>query len=89
MPLPSLRTDGTLPPGIHAAPRAEVVARCGTGSTAREQPGELLRQVVAAAVNYPTLKQVRAWGSFLTAKPEPIVEAISKLPSFLMAEFPI
>jgi uncharacterized protein DUF6932 len=71
VPVPDLEPAGCLPPGIHAASLAEVRARFGAGSAARQRQGELLRQVVEAAKDYPTIKRVLLWGSFVTAKPEP------------------
>jgi len=70
MALPDLTTDGWLPPGLHAAPMAEVKARFG-GGAARQRHLELLRQVVTAARSYETIKRVLLWGSFVSAKPEP------------------
>jgi uncharacterized protein DUF6932 len=69
--LPGFDRDGLLPPGIHAAPLREVVARFGTGSPAREEKAELLRLVVEAAKDYRTIKRVLVWGSFVTNRPEP------------------
>jgi hypothetical protein len=71
MPVPEFEPGGCLPPGIHAATLAEVRARFGVGSVARERQGELLRLVVEAAKEYPTIKRVLVWGSFITAKAEP------------------
>jgi hypothetical protein len=71
MALPDFRPDGTLPPGIHAASLAEVRSRFGTTSPTRQAKSDLLAEVVAAALHYPTVKRVLVWGSFVTAKPEP------------------
>jgi len=71
MPLPEFTEEGHLPPGIHAAPLAEVLARFGVGSEARERQAELLRLVLETATAYPTIKRVLAWGSFVTQTPEP------------------
>ena len=65
MPVPELEPGGCLPAGIHAASFAEVRARFGAGSAARQRQGELLRQVVEAAKEYPTIKRVLVWGSFV------------------------
>jgi hypothetical protein len=48
-----------------------VRARFGAGSATRQRQGELLRQVVEAAKEYPSIKRVLVWGSFVTAKAEP------------------
>jgi hypothetical protein len=71
MPLPDFDHEGYLPPGLHAAPLAEVLTRLGVDSAARQRQAELLRQVVEAAIVYPTIKRVLVWGSFVTTKPEP------------------
>ena len=71
MPLPDFTPDGYLPHGIYAASLAEVVKRFGTASPARNRQAELLRQIVEAAKNYPTIKRVLLWGSFITTKLEP------------------
>jgi len=60
-----------LPSGIHAAPLAEVLARFGIGSEARERQAELLRLAVEAAAIYPAIKRILVWGSFVTTKPDP------------------
>jgi hypothetical protein len=71
MSLPDFNQDGYLPPGIYAASLAEVVERFGTASQARNRQAELLRQVVEAAKNYPIIKRVLLWGSFVTTRLEP------------------
>lgn len=71
MALPEFDGDGFLPRGIHAATLSEVVTRFGNGSPSREEQAELLRQAVEAAKEYPTIKRILVWGSFVTAKPEP------------------
>jgi hypothetical protein len=71
MPLPDFDAYGLLPPGIHAASLAEVGARYGQGPSARRQAFELLRRVVEAALEYPTIKRVLLWGSFVTDRWEP------------------
>lgn len=69
--LPELDAEGNLPPGIHAALLAEVVERFGAGGDARAGFGRLLTDVVNAAKQYPTIKRVLVWGSFVTTKAEP------------------
>ncbi len=71
MPIPEWTATGILPPGLHAAPLAEIAARCGAGSAARERQARLLQQIVEAALHYPTIKRILVWGSFVTSKPEP------------------
>lgn len=69
--LPALRDDGFLPEGIPAAACKEIRERFGVGSEARERQGDLLRQIVAATHDYPTIKRILLWGSSVTAKSEP------------------
>jgi hypothetical protein len=71
LPLPDFQPDGFLPPGLHAASLAVVDARFGIGSAARERQIGLVREVVAAARSYATIKRVLLWGSFVTSKTEP------------------
>lgn len=71
MSLPAFGADGLLPPGIHAAPLAEIRARFGVGSAAREREAELRGQIVEAGKAYPTIKRVLVRGSFASSKPEP------------------
>ncbi len=71
MPLPELSAEGYLDPGIYLASLGEVLQRFGTGSPAREQQGNLLRLIVERARNYPTIKRVLIWGSFVSDKLEP------------------
>ena len=71
MSLPEQNAHGLLPIGLHAASGAQVMARFGVGSTARERQAELLRQILAAASSYETIKRVLLWGSFVSDKAEP------------------
>ncbi len=71
MTLPELNADGYLEPGIYLASLEEVLRRFGSGSPARERQGNLLRLIVERARNYPTIKRVLIWGSFVSAKLEP------------------
>ena len=71
MPIPELTPNETLPPGIHAATLAEIVEQHGAGSEARERQGRLLQLIVEVARNYPTIKRILVWGSFITSKAEP------------------
>ncbi|MBI1928205.1 hypothetical protein HYR99_28665 [Candidatus Poribacteria bacterium] len=54
MKLPELNADGYLDPGIYLASLEEVLERFGTGSSARERLGNLLRLIVESARKYPT-----------------------------------
>lgn len=71
MPLPPLNAKGTLLPGLHTAPLSEIETRFGSGSEVRIRQFGLLSAVITAARDYPTLKRVLVWGSFVTSKPEP------------------
>ncbi len=70
MPIPDHTPNGLLPPGIHAASLKEVLARYGDGNV-RQRQCHLLQLIVEAATNYPTIKRVLVWGSFVTTKAEP------------------
>ena len=71
MPIPELMLNGILPPGLHAATLTEIAARYGTSSEARTRQARLLRLIVEAALQYPTIKRILVWGSFVTSKLEP------------------
>jgi hypothetical protein len=71
MPLPEHTINGNLPPGIHCATLREVIARYGHSSLRRGEQANLLQSITEAALDYPTMKRVLVWGSFVTAKMEP------------------
>jgi hypothetical protein len=71
MPIPDFTPGGLLPPGIHGATLRDVRDRYGQGAETRRQRSRLVREVIEAALVYPTIKRVLVWGSFVTAKPEP------------------
>jgi hypothetical protein len=71
VPLPDLDGDGYLPPGIHAARLADIADLFGVSTATRARQIGLLRQVVEAAREYPTIKRILVWGSFVTNKAEP------------------
>lgn len=71
MALPELNEQGRLPVGLHAASGAEVIARFGLGSPARQRQAELLQLILQAAGAYETIKRVLVWGSFVSGKAEP------------------
>jgi Family of unknown function (DUF6932) len=71
MPLPNFDADGFLPTGIHAASLAEVGDRFGQGAPLRRREFDLLRRVVAAALECATIKRVLLWGSFVIGRPAP------------------
>lgn len=59
-----------LPPGIYRASLEDVLDVFGQGTDRREK-AELLKSVVVAAHDYPTIKRVLIWGSFISTKPNP------------------
>lgn len=74
MNLPELKADGYLGPGIYLARFPEVLERFGTGTSARERHGNLLRLIVESARKYPVLsvakdQRILLWGSFISANP--------------------
>jgi hypothetical protein len=69
--IPALTDTGFLPPGIYNTSLSQCLARFGAGSEKREGLGRLLSDVVNAAREYPTIKRVLIWGSFVTDKLEP------------------
>lgn len=68
--IPAFVSEGLLPSGLHAASLREVEARYG-GSARRDEQLRLLREVVGAALFYPSIKRVLLWGSFVSSKEEP------------------
>src|SRR5438046_21753 len=71
MPLPEFTSEGLLPPGIYCATLREIDTRLGTGSAVRQKQLMLLKNILATAYPYQTIKRILLWGSFVTAKPEP------------------
>ncbi|MBC8136067.1 MAG: hypothetical protein H8F28_09300 [Fibrella sp.] len=69
--IPVLTDTGFLPPGIYNATLPECLDRFGVGSEKREGLGRLLSEVVSAAREYPTIKRMLVWGSFVSDKLEP------------------
>ncbi len=68
--IPAFSPDGFLPFGLHGASLQEIEARFG-GNARREGQLGLLREVVEAALVYPSIKRVLVWGSFVSSKEEP------------------
>ena len=68
--IPAFSPDGFLPFGLHGASLQKIEARFG-GNARREGQLRLLREVVNAALVYPSVKRVLVWGSFVSNKAEP------------------
>jgi uncharacterized protein DUF6932 len=71
VPLPAFTQTGDLPPGIHRATLAEVLARFGTQTPRRRVVGTRLERIYQVAVANGQVARFIVFGSFITAKPEP------------------
>jgi hypothetical protein len=71
MPLPEFNWQGDMPPGLHKATVAEVIARFGTGSTERAVATFALRRVLELAAQTGFLDRFIVFGSYVSAKPSP------------------
>ncbi len=71
MPLPEFNEAGDLPPGIHVATLAEVMARFGSSNVARRVVGKRFQDIYDVARSTGHLARMIVYGSFVTAKPEP------------------
>ena len=69
--LPSLTTEGALPPGVHSATLAEVIRQFGIGSEQRKGVTRRLQSVLQLAERTGQLRRVFLWGSYITAKEAP------------------
>jgi hypothetical protein len=69
--LPPLNENGDLPPGVHVATWPEIEHRFGTGTEARLRAFATLRRLCALARNTGALRTLYAFGSFVSATPEP------------------
>lgn len=70
MPIPKLRTDGTLPAGIHVTTIAEIEDCFGSSNKTRVK---LMNGLIAALKNMKRAGVKKVWinGSFVTNKEEP------------------
>jgi uncharacterized protein DUF6932 len=66
--LPSCTVNGDLPPGLHRATLAEVVARFGSGSPQRRLVGLRLERIYHVARATGHLARCVVFGSFVMAK---------------------
>jgi len=71
MPLPAFTAAGDLPPGVHAATLADVVARLGSGTPDRVAAGRRLAAIFRLALSTRKVRRFVVFGSFVTAKPAP------------------
>ena len=68
---PEFDVNGNLPPGIHPATLAEVVAHFGSGTPQRQRVARRLEQIYTLAKASGHLARFIVFGSFVTAKPAP------------------
>jgi hypothetical protein len=71
MPLPPLDPLGDLPPGVHAARLAEVIARFGASEGLRGLCTRRLVHLIELARRTGHLKSCVVFGSYVTAKTDP------------------
>jgi hypothetical protein len=71
MALPAFNSQGDLPDGLHPATLAEVVARFGRGSEARQRATAVLQRIHRLVVATGKRERFVVFGSYITAKPEP------------------
>lgn len=71
MPIPPFTETGDLPPGVHGATLAEVVARFGQGSVQRRAVAARLSRLYQLATSTGHVARVAVFGSFITTKADP------------------
>jgi hypothetical protein len=71
MPLPSFDSRGDLPDGLHRASLAEIRARFGQGSQARQAATATLQRIHHLVAATGKLERFIIFGSYVTAKPDP------------------
>jgi hypothetical protein len=71
MPLPEFNKVGDLPPGVHEASLAEVVARFGGGSVQRQAVTARLTRIHELALRSGAADRLMVFGSYVTDKPDP------------------
>lgn len=71
MPLPALRPDGTLPPGIHMATLDEVFATFPAVTPQRQALNAALAHAVATVKRLRLAERIALDGSYITHKPAP------------------
>ena len=71
MSLPELDSQGELPEGVHQVTLAEVLARFGAGTAARQAVTTSLLRIHNLAKSTGKLERFIIFGSYITAKAEP------------------
>ena len=71
MPIPEFTASGDLPPGVHPATLAEVLARFGQRTAERVAIGGRLARIHGLADSTGSVRRFVVFGSFVTAKPAP------------------
>ena len=71
MPLPALRADGSLPPGVHSASLDEVFARFPAVTPQRQALNGALSFCMATVQRLHLADQIILDGSYITNKPDP------------------
>lgn len=71
MPLPALRSDGTLPPGIHRATLDEVFAAFPDTTSERQALNAALSNGVATIERLSLADEIVLDGSYISIKPDP------------------
>ena len=71
MALPGFNPAGDLPPGVHQATLAEIVARFGAGTAERERHTAHLVEIYELARRTEKLDRIILFGSYVTAKSKP------------------
>jgi hypothetical protein len=71
MPLPDFNSEGDLPPGIHEAPLADIIARLSAGGAERQTVTANLLRIHHLVQATGRLERFVIFGSFVTAKLNP------------------
>jgi hypothetical protein len=71
MLIPSLNSQGELPPGVHSASLAEVVTRFGAGTHQRRAVTTKLVEIFQLVAATGKLARFIIYGSYVTDKPAP------------------
>ncbi len=71
MPLPPVRADGTLPPGVHVATLAEVFAAFPPVTPQRQALNQALAYFVTTVSRSHLADEIVLDGSYITSKPDP------------------
>ena len=71
MALPEFNSQGDLPEGLHKATLAEVLARFGEGSPARQDVTATLQRIYELVTATGKLERFVIFGSYVTSKPKP------------------